>query len=338
MHKKQIETKSVELTWIFTQSIFMAINTVLWTLSYYEIRGAHPRGEVEQHLQVALHCITKASERWPGVASALELYHNLIKACMKIYDKDGDIPIAAGSPAESHTTAASPGYLDATMKNERSRNSSPATASSQSIRTPPTHSQPPFGYIDHRSYGSASNASTHSPSTSTTSPPQGLSVAHQNSQGYFGNMPAYNDYDPGSQYNPLPTNFPDLGPWNPSFNFTTSAGQHHHSLDLPAIAPLDSAAAMRGNFSTTNSNHNGFSSMHHPMSSPANANPAPPVTYADYLYPQATASWTMEAPDLGLNREQQLELMDCLQTDSGQIRGMIRESDALFHPSSLSKG
>ncbi|KAK3081951.1 hypothetical protein LTS18_010676 [Coniosporium uncinatum] len=217
-----------------------------------------------------------------------------------------------------------------------SRNSSPATASSQSIRTPPTQSQPPFGYINHRSYGSTSNNSTHSPSTIATSSPQTLSVPYQGNQlsetqGYFGNMPIYNDYNPGSQYNPLPTNFPDLGPWNPSFNFTTSGGQHHPSLDLPAVAPLDNSAAM-GNFSANNNNNNGFSSMH-PMPPTANGNP-PPVTYADYLYPQATATWTREEPDMGLNREQQMELMDCLQTDSGHIKWMIQESDALFHPNS----
>ena len=89
------------MTWIFTQAIFMAINTMLWTLSYSEVRQAHSREEVEGHLRVALDSIELCSDRWPGVASAHQLYRNLIGACMKIFEKDGDVPISAGSPSDS---------------------------------------------------------------------------------------------------------------------------------------------------------------------------------------------------------------------------------------------
>lgn len=46
MHREQMITGSVDVTWIFTQSLFMAFNTVLWSLSYPEIRREHPIEEV----------------------------------------------------------------------------------------------------------------------------------------------------------------------------------------------------------------------------------------------------------------------------------------------------
>lgn len=86
MQSNQITSKSVDLTWIFTQSLFMALNTVLWAISYPEIRREHPRDDLEKIINVAQHAIYLASKRWPGVESALELYQSLITACLKSYD------------------------------------------------------------------------------------------------------------------------------------------------------------------------------------------------------------------------------------------------------------
>lgn len=87
MHREQISKGNVDLTWIFTQSLFMAINTLLWSLSYVEVRRKHKRQDVEKHLEIAMEGIQLASDRWPGVASAVQLYHNLIIAIMKVYEK-----------------------------------------------------------------------------------------------------------------------------------------------------------------------------------------------------------------------------------------------------------
>ena len=64
----------------------MAVNTLLWSLSYAEIRKIHPKQEVERHLQVALEAIYLASIKWPGVESALELYVTFVEACLRAYD------------------------------------------------------------------------------------------------------------------------------------------------------------------------------------------------------------------------------------------------------------
>ena len=90
MQKQQIDTGSIDLTWIFTQTLFMAMNTILWSLSYPEIRRDHPKEKLQKDLQVAKEAIGLASIRWPGVESALELYRNLITACLKAYDGSSD--------------------------------------------------------------------------------------------------------------------------------------------------------------------------------------------------------------------------------------------------------
>ena len=85
LQRDQLATRSTDLTWIFTQSLFMALNTILWTLSYPEIREEHSLNEVSMYLSMARDGIWLASERWPGVESALELYEYLIDACLKVY-------------------------------------------------------------------------------------------------------------------------------------------------------------------------------------------------------------------------------------------------------------
>ena len=85
VQRNQIASGSVNLTWAYTQSLFIATNTILWSLSYPEIRRDHPLEEVSGHLQVALEGLELAAERWPGAQSALHLYRNLITACLKAY-------------------------------------------------------------------------------------------------------------------------------------------------------------------------------------------------------------------------------------------------------------
>ncbi|KAL8839403.1 MAG: hypothetical protein Q9170_001742 [Blastenia crenularia] len=86
MHRNQVATKSVDLSWIWTQSIFMVLNTMLWAISYPEIRREHSKVLVENHIKQAQESILAASERWPGVEAAMELYETLISACLKAYD------------------------------------------------------------------------------------------------------------------------------------------------------------------------------------------------------------------------------------------------------------
>ena len=86
IQRSQLASNSVDLTWIFTQSLFMALNTLLWSLSYPDIRRMHPKSEVMKYIEMAQEAIYLSSMRWPGVESALDLYDTLVLACLKVYD------------------------------------------------------------------------------------------------------------------------------------------------------------------------------------------------------------------------------------------------------------
>ena len=88
VQRQQISAKSVDLTWVFVQTLFMCINGMLWSLSFHAIRQEHPKAEVDSYLETVLEAIYLASMRWPGVESALELYIVLVEACRKAYDGD----------------------------------------------------------------------------------------------------------------------------------------------------------------------------------------------------------------------------------------------------------
>ncbi|KAK3105463.1 hypothetical protein LTR53_018387, partial [Teratosphaeriaceae sp. CCFEE 6253] len=159
--REQITKRNVDLTWIFTQAIFMTINTTLWTLSFVEVRRKHCRAAVERHLEIAMEAIRLAAERWPGVASAVQLYHNLIDAVLKIYEKDGDVPIPAATPSDvaSPPPMALPGFPEAVGGGAQSRGTSPATVSSASVVTPPAAAgQAPFGYFQQQARRSVEQA------------------------------------------------------------------------------------------------------------------------------------------------------------------------------------
>ena len=103
--REQVRDKSVDLTWIFTQSLFMALNALLWTLSYPEIRKDHPKEKVREHLDTAQEVMYLASQRWPGVESALELYMTIIQACLKVYDGSSEASYVVESPAKRASSA-----------------------------------------------------------------------------------------------------------------------------------------------------------------------------------------------------------------------------------------
>jgi hypothetical protein len=314
MHRDQIRVGNVDMTWIFTQAMFMTINTILWTLSYEPIRSEHPREEVQEDLQMALDCIRIASERWPGVSSALELYKTLIAACMRIYDKDGDVLISAASPTE--TT----GY-----DSSRSRTTSPAA---QIFTLPPgnppsSDMSPPFVAMGPLAYdtsppasgsnvnGSASSVQQTEPSTSVHTSPyqqhQQPDAVTAQDNGYFNTEPQTSTlnqpFDAGMQF-PLPSAFPNMVSWNPSFDFSATTSD----VTIPAMSPFDRPSG---------SNMDGFGM------SPSN------VPYSDYLYPP---SWDMKT-EIGLNQAQQVELMQTLEsTATGVIEHMIDATNAVFYP------
>jgi hypothetical protein len=149
--KRQLETKVVDLTWIFTQTLFMLLNTILWSLSYAEIRQQHRLHEVRLHVGNALTAIGYAADRWPGVQSACQLYENLIWGCFKVYDNDPSyVPSLYGqSPVSTQEVPTSP---------SQAASYSPAS----------THTAPPTGPTSPSSFADSYATFSH-PEIPTTS-------------------------------------------------------------------------------------------------------------------------------------------------------------------------
>ena len=322
LQREQINKKNVDLTWIFTQSIFMSINTMLWSLSYVEVRRKHSKAAVERHLDVAMDAISLASERWPGVASALQLYQNLIVAIMKIYEKDGDVPISAATPSDM----ASPAHMF-TDANGRSQATSPATVSSASVTTPPTEHKPPFGYFQQAArrsveqpppvpYQSESNQLQPAYSPSMQHMPPSLVAAHSASNGAVPMMqtvqqePALQQgmpFHPARYNNPLPEWMPDVGPWNVP---------PHQEIPFPPTSTMQPYNMYA---------HATFdpSSQAYPFSGATDPN-----VDNDWMWGIETGSFGN-----GLNQDQQQELMQSLETSGMEdIQSMITNTLSAITP------
>lgn len=235
MQREQIATKSVDLTWIFTQSLFMALNTILWSLSYPGIRRDHLREEVQKHLDTVLEAIRLASERWPGVASALELYTNLVTACLKVYDGSSETSYVVTSPSNKASPASS---HDVSTPPPLSRPSSVAAGSLAS--TIPAEHPSPFGYIvDQSSHFSHSNRT--SPAQTTVQPmlqtalsrepAQETNYHQQPSLQYTTTVPD-SAFDPTSPYNMIPSVVPGLQHWDPNYS-SPSAQSNFLAYSMP---------------------------------------------------------------------------------------------------------
>ncbi|KAH3909647.1 hypothetical protein HBH56_159270 [Parastagonospora nodorum] len=295
MTQKQIETKTVDMTWIFVQAIFMCVNTMLWTLAYSEVRRMHSREEVESHMKVALESIRLSSERWPGVASAMELYYNLIEACMKIFDKDGDVPITAGSPSDTASVVSS-NMVDGI---NRSRTTSPATASTAS-------NQQIFNFANGQSNGTSPFAS--SPNTQQaslhTSPqqPQLHTYTEMSPKTSIDSaLPMYS-YPPTTQFASLPTTFTELPRWTP--NFSMPQQDPFGQATMPLTSPFynEAYAANQG------------------------------YEVADYLNPGW--SQEARGQGLNQQQQMQL-MQDFEMHETSKIEEMIQQSNQLFRPPHL---
>lgn len=139
----QMATALVDITWIFVLTLFQAINTILWSISYPEVRALHTKDELEDNIDLALEIITKCRERWPGTAAASELYSKLATACLRSYDSRD---ARDGSHAPSSQFANSPSSLTDANSPSASEHSS-TTTGSIAFSQPSYHSPPHFGYV-----------------------------------------------------------------------------------------------------------------------------------------------------------------------------------------------
>jgi hypothetical protein len=132
---KQLDSNSVDITWMFLLVLNMSLNTLLWTISYPEVRKAHPREDVEELVNKSLDALDRCAERWPGTSSSSQLYGIFSKACLQSYETTGP---TGYQPSLTLTTP--PAVGDATMSPDP--NFADGLAHQQ-----PTFNPPQFGNV-----------------------------------------------------------------------------------------------------------------------------------------------------------------------------------------------
>ncbi|ROT41141.1 fungal-specific transcription factor domain-containing protein [Sodiomyces alkalinus F11] len=131
LSKFQMEKSATDITWIFVSNLFMCLNTLLWAVSYADIRRAHSREEVDELIQVTLDILDQepCSQRWPGSSAASHLYSIMAKACLQVYDdakepptappnaffdvnmpRDADLSAAPGTPFQGNGNSGAPQF------------------------------------------------------------------------------------------------------------------------------------------------------------------------------------------------------------------------------------
>lgn len=226
MQREQIQFKIVDLTWVFTQSLFMALNSILWALSYPEIRQDHPKEEVIKHLDTAMEATRLGSERWPGVLSALQLYKDLIHGCLKAYESEESYvvhsPSNKPSPASIQDVATPPPLSSPSSVTTVSINSSRHTHATE-------HPAEPFGYMIDQIQGEAPlkyEPPNQHPAIIGQDGHQPAQIPAQRSDASqlpyleFATSYSENAFDPNSLYNSFPSVLPGVQHWDP--NYTSS--------------------------------------------------------------------------------------------------------------------
>ncbi|KAI1102789.1 fungal-specific transcription factor domain-containing protein [Jackrogersella minutella] len=133
---KQMMAAAVDITWVFILTLYMSLNTLLWTVAHPEIRAVHSREEVQELVNISLDIIDQCVERWPGTAAASQLYSTFTKACLQSYESN-ETPILSSS--SSFNTP--PSQTD-TNSPSASEMSSATTMSAGGVFNPPQ-----FGYV-----------------------------------------------------------------------------------------------------------------------------------------------------------------------------------------------
>lgn len=250
IHRDQVANSTVDLTWIFAQAVNMALNTLLWTLSYPGIRQEHPIEEVHGHLRVALEVISVSAERWPGIESALQLYQNLITACLKAYGSDESYvvqsPLNRLSPSSARNTSSSPTL--STVSHPTPTNAPSLQPQKpmdklahegdafNTIPRPPTlNPQVAYGTGSGLDGSSSAFETPGQPNTAALQtdpyppPSQDFPLQNYNSQQYvtpLNNCSSSDPPDPNPPYNPFPSVVSGLPHWDPNFTMASTTSGH----------------------------------------------------------------------------------------------------------------
>lgn len=235
MQRRQIASQSIDLTWIFTQSLFMALNAILWALSYPEIRREHPKGDVEKDVNVALEAIYLASQSWPGVESALELYDYLVVACLKVYEGIGETSYIVDSASDKTSPAS---FSDAVTPPPLTSQYSPSKSKPSPRNNQKVPHLSPSSYMDY----DKGHGPRMSPTPSEYSLESGVSgsfqsVASQQPTLHASNTYQTSPYDPDSPYNSFPSMLPHQPHLTPQYSHSQNLGSFGEQYSQYLHAP-----------------------------------------------------------------------------------------------------
>ncbi|KAI9841803.1 MAG: hypothetical protein M1838_003412 [Thelocarpon superellum] len=236
MQRRQIAERSVDTTWILVQSLFMALNTILWCISYPEVRRLNPKSELVQLLQLGLESIRLCSDRWPGASSAYELYIKLSQARLKSYDT-----IENTNGTSTPSTLASPASLLPTSI--QSSKSSPASQQRTFVTSPPDQTSPASIFLDPTSphEWTSPNFTSSSPSPNYLNAFRDIPLTAEPATNL---LPATSAWDPLYTTLPAITNLP-FGPSTELLNPALLANSPHDQYMQMMYGVPDSTAFSR---------------------------------------------------------------------------------------------
>lgn len=315
----QIRIGNVDLTWIFTQAIFMSMNSLLWSLSYSKVRKQNPRAEVEAHLENGMKSIAISATRWPGVASAHQLYTHIIQAVLRVYDTNAEVDL---QPTPSDISSPHPYGSDLLGQSPMG---SPARYSPQAAVFPVVE-------VNGHAPALSGPLSAHSPTASSTT---SLGTCQPQSPSYFRPAP------PPPQSNPSNIRTQESRPLSEPSSTQSRSLQHQHFHDslpqfqAPSMASRNSNPTQ--NFTSGHVLPHGHETTASQYYHQSQSQPLPSLSsdgqiYAsEYVDPQYWSGLANEVQ--GLNAMQQSELMRSLETSGvNDIETMIEASSSLFRP------
>lgn len=302
MQKRQAETNLIDITWIFTQAIFMALNTVLWCLSYPSIRQQHPLEEVQLHIQDALTAIELCADRWPGVRSAQQLYENLVLGCLKAYDADK----VGESPATSDYVSTTTQDISSSASGFANSPASTANTSLYGAQSPQSiHSVHTAGTINQTfqpapgSYNDPAKQSYQPEAIQSISQPQGLEAQYISP-----NMPSF---DPQSML----YNLPGFDP-RPTANYTLNTSQGPSTWTSAAMVP----GVIPGINGSPDMNYDEL-----PYLAPFGQE------YSRYMHQTYSSTYQTQS----LSRQQQMELMTSLeQSQLPDVSNLVSDATTFY--------
>lgn len=219
--KVQMTNPSFDKTWVFLQSIYMAVNTMLWSTSYSTVRAQHPKEEVIRHINTAIDIITSCAQRWPGAASAADLYGKLAGAVLQSYTAR---PNHVTHPPSEHFESSSPVPDDTSspMAGVEAEATLPGLSSPMSPKTLPKIPQSStnlnfndMGFDLFTRVGYQSQLSQFSPPVFRSGSIFNTSASTQNGHNQFGTSSSWHNSNNNTLVEqPMPLHYPSNGSMN----------------------------------------------------------------------------------------------------------------------------